>query len=168
MTSVGVVAGCAFLTALGAGPSWGVPSQGLSMTDCTNSFQDSASFGRVASDSEVPQLPSREMSASCERISSSASCEIERTLSAASSTTSQQSSLRRAATAMQDIGHAEIERCEAFAIPHAEIICGKVLGTGGCGDVRLGVWRGEEVAIKMIQNSVGIDSKEVRAPAVLP
>ena len=34
--------------------------------------------------------------------------------------------------------------------------------------MRLGVWRGEEVAIKMIQNSVGIDSKEVRAPAVLP
>ena len=175
MTSVGVVAGCAFLTALGAGPSWGVPSQGLSMTDCTNSFQDSASFGRVASDiseeqsdSEVPHLPSREMSASSEGISRSASCEIERTLSAASSTTSQQSSLRRAATAMQDIGHAEIERCEAFAIPYAEITCGKVLGTGGCGDVRLGVWRGEEVAIKMIQNSVGIDSKEVRAPAVLP
>mgnify|MGYP001345049835 CR=1 FL=1 len=69
---------------------------------------------------------------------------------------------------MQDIGHAEIERCEAFAIPHAEIICGKVLGTGGCGDVRLGVWRGEEVAIKMIQTSLGIDSKEVRAPAALP
>ncbi|MGB1606094.1 MAG: hypothetical protein ACPIOQ_75910 [Promethearchaeia archaeon] len=147
------------------------------MTDCTDSFQDSASFGRMVtdiseeqSDSEVPQLPSREMSASSEKISRSASCEIERALSAASitSTTSQPSSLRRAATAMQDIGHAEIERCEAFAIPHAEIICGKVLGTGGCGDVRLGVWRGEEVAIKMIQTSVGIDSKEVRAPAALP
>ena len=62
------------------------------------------------------------------------------------------SSLRRASIEVPEAGldDAELDFCESFAIPISDMSVGARIGTGACGDVMRGVWRGRDVAIKTL------------------